>query len=77
MTAYAQRPVQRIRPNGQFLQATLRNIESGTSSSAHTKCFAALTPGTVHQWKAVAAGNRRVEENKMWRQRGAQLNGKL
>ena len=32
MTAYAQKPVQRIRPNGQFLQATLRNIESGFCS---------------------------------------------
>ena len=29
MTAYAQKPIHRLRPNEQFLQATLRNIESG------------------------------------------------
>ncbi|KAL3157619.1 hypothetical protein ABBQ32_012068 [Trebouxia sp. C0010 RCD-2024] len=48
VTAYAQKAVHRIRPNGQFLQATLRNIESG---------------------------NRRVEENAMWRHHKAQLTG--
>lgn len=29
VTAYAHKPPQRIRPNEQFLQATLRNVESG------------------------------------------------
>ncbi|KAL0036563.1 hypothetical protein WJX79_000423 [Trebouxia sp. C0005] len=47
-TAYAQKPWHRVRPNEQFLQVTLRNVESG---------------------------NRRVEENAMWRQRRAQLTG--
>ena len=66
VTAYAQKPLHRVRPNGQFLQATLRSIESGRHSLGVTALALLALPNTnfnachmqeTAEWKKMPCGD--------------------
>ncbi len=67
-TAYAQKPLHRVRPNGQFLQATLRSVESGIHSLGVTALSVLALPNTdlnstnchmqeIAEWKRMPCGD--------------------
>ncbi len=65
-TAYAQKPLHRIRPNEQFLQATLRSVESGMHSLGVTALALLDLPNTdfnachvqeIAEWKKMPCGD--------------------
>lgn len=65
-TAYAQKPWHRVRPNEQFLQVTLRNVESGIHSLGVTALALLAPPNTdfdacntqeIAEWKKMPCGD--------------------